>query len=282
MVTIYSKDSRTKEDFIKECEIDYFNQLGELVDRIVNEKCRVVLLAGPSGSGKTTTGLRLQNKLKEVGVSSLLLSMDNWYATRQNLKSIIDENGNIDYESPYCVDIDLFNQNLDSLLSGEIVNSPEFDFVTGTQKITDKELSVSEDEIIIIEGLHAFNDYVLLNTKKMYVYVCPDSLYIDGTVKIFSEEIRLYRRLSRDKLNRGRSFKETIDMWESVERGTEKYLKPNLYKTDVEINSLLGYEIFIHHNVLGDFQKLKRVDNLNINVDNIPESSILNEFFKRN
>lgn len=282
MVTIYSKDSRTKEDFIKECEIGYFNQLGWLVDRIVNEKCRVVLLAGPSGSGKTTTGLRLQSKLKEVGVSSLLLSMDNWYATRQNLKSIIDENGNIDYESPYCVDIDLFNQNLDSLLSGEIVNSPEFDFVTGTQRITDKELSVSEDEIIIIEGLHAFNDYILLNAKKMYVYVCPDSLYIEGSVKIFSEEIRLYRRLSRDKLNRGRSFKETIDMWESVERGTEKYLKPNLYKTDVEINSLLGYEIFIHHNVLGDFQKLKKVDNLNINVNNIPKSSILNEFFKRN
>lgn len=281
MVTIYSKDSRTKEAFIKECEIGYFNQLGWLVDRIVKEKCRVILLAGPSGSGKTTTGLRLQSKLKEVGVSSLLLSMDNWYATRKNLKRVMDEDGNIDYESPYCVDIDLFNHDLNALLSGESVNSPKFDFTTGTQKITNEKLSISSDGVIVIEGLHAFNDYILANVKKMYVYVSPDSLYIDNCIKIFPEEIRLYRRLSRDKLNRGRSFKETIDMWESVERGTEKYLKPNLYKTDVEINSLLGYEIFIHHNVLGDFQKLKMVDNLNINVDNIPESSILNEFFKR-
>lgn len=208
--------------------------------------------------------------------------MDNWYATRKNLKRVMDEDGNIDYESPYCVDIDLFNHDLNALLSGESVNSPKFDFTTGTQKITNEKLSISSDGVIVIEGLHAFNDYILANVKKMYVYVSPDSLYIDNCIKIFPEEIRLYRRLSRDKLNRGRSFDETLKMWDSVERGTVKYLNPNIHKADIVVNSLLLYEIFIHKNILGSFQKLNKIEDLNITVDDIPESSILNEFFRIN
>lgn len=271
----------SKEELINTSEKEYDMQINSLVNDILLKKKRIVLLSGPSGSGKTTTAKRIVKRLQEIGYSSIYLSMDNWFRTKSSYTLPLNEEGKPDYESPLCVDIDLLNEDMKELLGGKEINLPTFDFVSETMCYNDETLKLKDlNSIIVLEGLHTLNDYVDIDRKFSYrVFVCPEDICIKNNVEIFQQEIRLYRRINRDKLHRGRTLDKTVELFNSVCRGEELYLKPYLKDIDFNLNSFMDYEIFLHNTVLYGYGKLKNIPKYQVKIEDIPCDSIMTEFY---
>ena len=206
--------------------------------------------------------------------------MDDWFRTKSEYEVPTTEDGKLDFESPICVDIDLLNKDLQNLLNGNTVELPKYDFVNQKMYYNQDFLRIDNTTIIVIEGLHALNPFIKISRDNVFrVYVCPNNVCYDG-ISFTNEEIRLYRRISRDKLHRGRTIEETIEMWSSVSRGEKLYLKPSVKDIDFNVDSFMGYELYLHKGVLENFDKLKQIKNIVITTNDIPDGSLMEEFYK--
>lgn len=227
----------------------YINETAEIIAS--NGSKPVILLSGPSGAGKTTTALRIERRLREQGLSVHTLSMDNYFLpitpeTERELPR--DENGRLDLESPYRLDIPLFNEHLKLLAEGEEFQMPIFDFATQSRPRTIP-FRRHKHEIIIIEGIHALNPLVTGNTDRfamcMYVSVRTRLKSEDGSL-MHPRHVRLMRRLCRDRLFRKRDFRDIFSMFESVSRGEELYIFPFKDRADLEVDTFMAYEASVY------------------------------------
>lgn len=264
---------------IKKGEYRYYSQVKELVFNLMESGSRIVLLSGPSGSGKTTTAKMIANEINNYGKKAVYLSMDDWFKTKADYEVPRTEDGKLDFESPVCLDIDLLNQNLNDLLSLKLIKLPKYNFVTQVMYFDGSTLQIDNDTIIVIEGLHALNPFINIDRKNVFrVFVKPNDVLINNLL-FTDEDIRLYRRISRDRLHRGRTLDETLDMLSSVTRGERLYLYPTVVDLDYQVNSFIDYELHLHKSVLGDFDNLSSFKALNITVKDIPSTSLLWEFY---
>ncbi|MBQ4584276.1 MAG: nucleoside kinase [Bacilli bacterium] len=209
-----------------------------------NEK-KVVLIAGPSSAGKTTTTKRLSAYLRVKGLNPISISVDDYFVDRE--KTPKDENGNYDFECLMAIDVERFNRDLMDLLNGKSVDLPVYDFVAGTHTNSGKVVSLAEDGIILIEGLHALNDDLtphISNLLKYKIYLSPFiPLNIDKHNYISTLDLRLLRRIIRDNRTRGLDVSGTIKIWQSVRNGEERYIFPYIHQADTIINTALSYEL---------------------------------------
>ena len=207
---------------------------------------RVVLIAGPSSSGKTTFATRLSVHLKAIGKKSRAISLDNYYLDRCNTPRGAD--GQPDFECLDALDIPKLNSDLKSMIAGETVELPVFDFLTGCRR-AEAETVRLDDELIILEGIHGLNDKLTRDVpekNKFKIFIAPlTTLNRDRLNIIVPEDLRLLRRLVRDKRTRGYSFEQTFAVWDSVRRGEFKYILPYQETADVMFNSTLVYEPLI-------------------------------------
>ncbi len=240
--------------FIKSSESIYRDQLRIAAEKIYmsREERPLVLLSGPSGSGKTTTALRLAALLGNKGLQVHTLSMDNYFLPADAAEFPVDENGRIDLESPYRLDIPMFSEHLEKLSKGEPVEMPVFDF--NTQSRSDFiPVARKSNEIIIIEGIHALNPEVTGDsddfTTCMYVSV-RTRIRTKFGYTLHPRKIRLMRRLNRDRLFRCRSLEDIFDMFESVTKGEEKYIMPYKKRATIEIDSFIPYEASVYAKML--------------------------------
>ena len=145
------------------------------------------------------------------------------------------------------MDITLFNRTLVDLLNGKEVNLPEFNFRTGKKEYKGKTLKLGSDDVVIIEGLHAINEKLTpaIEQKNKYkIYISPlTQLNIDNHNRIHTSDIRRLRRMVRDNNFRGYSASDTLNNWNSIRTGEEKYVFPFQDEADVVVNSSLLYEI---------------------------------------
>lgn len=223
-------------------------QIAERVKRQENGiKTKFVMIAGPSSSGKTTFSNRLSIQLIAKGLKPHPIGLDNYYANRDQCPR--DENGNLDFECLEALDVELFNQDMTKLLAGETVEMPSFNFKTGCREYRGKTLTLGEDDILVIEGIHGLNEklsYSLPGESKFRIYISAlTQLNIDEHNPLPTTDGRLLRRIVRDARTRGTSAKDTIAMWDSVRRGEEKYIFPFQDSADVMFNSALLYEIAV-------------------------------------
>ena len=268
-----------KENLILESEKKYHNQVQSLVKKLLSTSSRIVLLAGPSGSGKTTTAKMIVSEIKKNGKKAVYLSMDDWFKTKADYEVPKTEDGKLDFESPICVDIDLLNQNLRDLLNGVEINLPKYDFLGQRMFFDGTKLKLDNNTIVVIEGLHALNPFIDIDRKNVFrVFVKPEDIQL-GNITFTHKDLRLYRRISRDKLHRGRTIEDTLEMLSSVSRGETLYLEPYIYDIDSRVNSYIGYELYLHKSVLGNFSKLEYVKSIDISVKDIPKTSLLCEFY---
>ena len=268
-----------KNELILNGEQKYLSQISVLVEKLISENKKMVLITGPSGSGKTTTAKVIAEKIEDMGYNAVYLSMDDWFRTKSEYQIPVTEDGKPDFESPICLNIELLNSDLNKLLKGEVIDLPTYDFVNQKMYYSGVELVADSNTITIVEGLHAFNPMIELDRDKIFkVFVRPENQLYNG-VEFTHEDIRLYRRISRDKLYRGRSIDETLYMLSSVTRGEKLYLNPHIKDVDVKVNTFIDYELFLHKSVLGNFEKLKSVEDVDITVKDIPEKSLLTEFY---
>lgn len=208
------------------------------------DKIKVVLLSGPSSSGKTTTSKKLALYLKTLGLKPHPLSLDDYFLERDDTP--IGEDGKPDYEGLRAIDIKLFNKQLKKLFDGHEVITPTYDFLTG-KKVFNKPLKLLENDILIVEGLHALNEEIskeIPKTNKYKIYISPlIFLNIDDDNRISLTDVRLLRRMVRDYYTRGHSPSKTLASWADVRRGEEKYVFPYQDEADVIFNSFLVYEL---------------------------------------
>lgn len=233
-------------NFINSCEIGFNVHISNVASEIVNKRnIKFVLIAGPSSSGKTTTTKRLAAYLRVFGFQPLSLSIDDFFLEREETPK--DEFGNYDFESPNAIDLDLFNNTIQKLLDGESVDIPTYNFVTGKKEYDNNIVKLADNGIVIIEGLHALNDDLLLNIDNKFkykIYLSPFiPLNIDKHNYVSTIDLRLVRRIVRDNRSRNYDVNKTIHTWQNVRDGEEKYIFPYIHQADVIINTGLPYEI---------------------------------------
>jgi len=235
-------------DFINMCESYHNNMLSDLGDQIASniEQSRLICIAGPSSSGKTTFSNRLRLELMSRGIKPVRISIDDYYLPKEVIPK--DENGEPDLECLEALDIDLFNQNMLSLIEGEEVQLPHFDFKLG-KRVPGAILQIDANQPIIIEGIHALNDKLtnLIPMHQKYkIYISPQvQINIDNENPISLTDLRLLRRIVRDSKFRQSPASSTISMWPSVRRGEFKWIYKNQENADFVFNSLLPYELCV-------------------------------------
>ena len=223
--------------------------IGRIADQITERfregGARVVLIAGPSSSGKTTTTKRLSIHLLANLIRPQMISLDNYFVNREMTPK--DENGDYDYESLYALDIEQFNRDLNDLIAGKEVAMPTFDFAAGKRVYKGNKLKLSDNTVLLMEGIHGLNPELTKNIpdkQKFKVYVSAlTTLSIDDHNWVPTTDNRLLRRIVRDAKYRGASALDTIARWGSVRRGEEKWIFPYQENADAMFNSSLLFEL---------------------------------------
>lgn len=285
---------------IKIAEAFHERKFAEVADAIQEAHrtrgVRMVLISGPSSSGKTTSAKRLGLQLGVLGLRPVMISLDDYFVERE--KTPRDENGQYDYEALEAIDLELFNDHLHRLLQGESVDIPRYDFITGRRTQHDTPLTLDEQSILIIEGIHGLNPRLtpsVPDAVKFKIYIsCFTSVAMDNLSRIATTDNRLLRRLTRDYRQRGSDALQTLSRWASVRRGEERHIFPYQENADVMFNSSLFYEISALRpfaekilrevpDTVPEFDEARRMlkflDNfIPIPSDEIPPTSILREF----
>lgn len=240
--------NNTIDDMIRINEALHEKKIAYIADEIANDKnIKIVLIAGPSSSGKTTFAQRLSIQLRVNGKKTHALSLDDYFVDRE--KTPRDENGDYDFETIDALDLELFNEQLLNLIAGEWVNVPVYNFKLGKREYTREPVKLSNDHIIIIEGIHGLNNQLTdqipqINKFKIYISALTQ-LNIDNHNRISTSDLRLLRRLVRDNTHRGNNALKTMELWDNVVKGTEKYIFPYQENADAIFNSALVYELCV-------------------------------------
>ncbi len=235
-------------DFVNMCETKHNNmlaELGQIIEKDI-DNIRLIAIAGPSSSGKTTFSNRLRIELMSRGINPLRISIDDYYLPKN--QAPLDENGNPDLEHIEALDIDLFNEHMLKLIQGEEITLPSFNFKTGIREDGLK-CKVDSKTPIIIEGIHALNDILTSSIpkhQKFKIYISPQiQINVDNHNPISLTDIRLLRRIVRDKKSRNTSAEKTLEMWSSVRRGEFNWIYPNQEGANYIFNSELTYELCV-------------------------------------
>ncbi len=227
-------------------EVEQNNRLYDIAKEINrNKNIKIVLIAGPSSSGKTTTSKKLSLYLQSLGKNPHYISIDDYFLDRD--KTPKNEKGEFDFESLNAVNLDLFNDQLNKLLNFEEVLLPEYNFILGKTEYKNRRLRIMENDILIIEGLHALNEELTSKVKrenKYKIYLSPlTSLNIDNHNRISTTDNRLLRRLIRDYNTRGYDASKTLSTWKKVRIGEEEHVFPYQDEADIVFNTSLIYEL---------------------------------------
>lgn len=223
-------------------------KIAEIATMIANRKdVKFILIAGPSSSGKTTFSHRLSIQLRANGLVPHPIAVDNYFVEREDTPR--DENGDYDFEALECVDLELFNKQMQDLIDGKEVIIPTFNFITGKKEFGDKTKRLGPNDVLVIEGIHCLNPKMtekLANENKFKIYISAlTQLNIDEHNRIPTTDGRLIRRMVRDARTRGTSPQSTIQRWQSVRRGEERNIFPYQEEADVMFNSALIYELAV-------------------------------------
>lgn len=312
---------KESEEWGKKMELSY---VGELNDRISQEGVRnllliqeamqeariaeiarqiaqagdkkFVMIAGPSSSGKTTFSHRLSIQLMANGLHPHPIALDNYFKNREDTP--LDEEGNYNFECLEAIDVELFRHNMLTLLKGERLELPEFNFLTGIREYKGNYLQLGPEDILVVEGIHGLNEKLtraLPKESKFRIYISAlTQLNIDEHNRIPTTDGRLIRRIVRDARTRGTSAQGTIAMWPSVRRGEEENIFPFQEEADVMFDSSLVYElaclkIYAEPLLFGiphdapEYPEAKRLLKffdyfLPVPSEEIPQNSILREF----
>ena len=225
-------------------------QIAEEIDRRFHRETdpvRIVLITGPSSSGKTTFCKRLSVQLMACGLRPVSFSTDDYFVNRIDTPKL--PNGDYDFDNIETVEYDLLEDHLLRLMQGERVEIPEYNFVTGKREWNGKKLKLSNDTVLIVEGIHALNPLLTKNISdsvKYKIYISAlTSVSLDDHNWIPTRDNRLLRRIIRDYNKGAFSAKETISQWKNVLAAEDKWIFPFQETADVMFNSALNIEFAV-------------------------------------
>ena len=235
-------------DIINVSEALQEKKISRIADEIASRSdVRVVLIAGPSSSGKTTFCKRLSVQLLTCGIKPVQVSLDDYFVDRD--KTPLDDKGDYDYESLYALDIPLINKQFNALFAGEEVIMPRYNFQTGKSEKNGRRLKLDENNVLLVEGIHALNPKLTAHipeNQKFRVYASAlTTILLDNHNYIPTPDHRLLRRIIRDYKYRGVTAQETIRRWPSVRAGENKWIFPYQENADMMFNTAMLFELAV-------------------------------------
>jgi len=218
----------------------------DITRRFRHGSMHLVLVAGASCSGKTTTSRFLTHMLLDNGIEPKVVSIDNYFMDAD--KRPLDEDGNRDYESFYGVDVKQLERDVNSLLAGDMVPMPTYDYVQGCRKYDGKNLRLETNNLLFLEGLHALNPQLVPGVSdelkyRLFVTAETDLFGNEERAVLTKHDNRLLRRIYRDYNSRGASALQTLQWWPSVLRGEEKWILPFADQADACFNTSMVFEL---------------------------------------
>lgn len=247
-------------EFIRINEALQAGALSDMANAIRNKGAKAVFIAGPSSSGKTTFANRLRIQLKVLGLSPVLISLDDFYRNRNDIP--LEADGKPDLEALTALDVPYLQKCLDDLLQGKEAMMPRFSFKTHCREPELYPMRLRQNEVLLVEGIHGLNPalHEKLEKSKIYKIFITEltCLNLDNHNRIRTTDARLLRRIVRDYQFRQESPEETLSMWNSVRRGEETWIFPYQEQADWVFNSALHYELPILRNYAYDL--LKAID----------------------
>ena len=290
-----AKDPKT---FILNAESEYLTEIYSVAAEISNnDKIKIVAIAGPSASGKTTSAHILCGRLEELGESTVVVSLDDFYHSSEDLPVLSD--GKRDLESVNALNIELIRKCFNEIISTGTTVLPQFDFTRKKSILNAKKIDINNNGIVIVEGLHALNPLItdLVPRENIFkIYISANCSIEDdyGEQLLSSRQIRLVRRMLRDRIFRDTNANETLELWNGVVSGERKYLycfkstadamiktlmayEPGVYKKeflklkDEVTDDSPGYEYFLR--TAGAIEKFSEIDS-----DLVPKNSLIREF----
>ena len=234
--------------FAQECDAGFHEKVVSAAAQMADhrDKSHIILLSGPSGSGKTTTAMKIEERLDNTGVETHTVSMDNYFKTIDPETAPRNREGDIDYESPFCLDVDLLNRHFGMLDRGETIHIPKYEFARQMRSdILSQPMTLGKDEMAIFEGIHALNDIIVgknPNAFKFYIAAGSDLVDDMGNVIFPKSWLRLCRRIVRDYKFRGSDAAFTLKLWANVRRGEKLYISPYKENADLMFDSSLAFE----------------------------------------
>jgi len=246
-------------EIVQESEAAYQQDVDTAVEMIANrgKTIRVVIISGPSSSGKTTTTIKINQHLQHLGFKLVTLNVDNYFFDLSLHPK--DEFGDFDFETPQALDLDLINQHLAQLTSGETVQIPHYDFKTGMQTAQTTPLRLAQNEILLIDSLHGLYEGMTSSLE-------PESkfkLYLEPLLQLKDDlgqyvrwtDIRLIRRMLRDAAHRAYDPSQTLEHWHYVRSSEMRNIIPHISQVDFIINSAMPYELPLYrHKLLDQFE----------------------------
>ncbi len=240
--------------FIEECDDEYNMKIRFAADKIIKnmKTSPIVLLSGPSGSGKTTTAMKIAEELNTRGVGTHYVGMDDYFKTVTPDTVPRTPEGEMDLESPLCLDMELLNKHFSMLSRGERIYVPKYEF-SRKMRVQEpgKSIKLKDDEVVIFEGIHALNDMITDSHPeafKLYISARSD-VEFEGKIIFKRTWFRLVRRLVRDYNFRGSDAQETMSMWANVRRGELNNISPFKNKANYQFDTSLPYEIPVMNHV---------------------------------
>lgn len=225
-------------------------KIAEEIDRRFHDEenpIRLVLITGPSSSGKSTFCKRLSVQLLACGLRPYSFSTDDYFVNRVDTPKL--PNGQYDFDNIETVDYKLLGEHLERLMKGEVVEVPEYNFVTGKREWNGKKFKLNNDSVLIIEGIHALNPLLtkqIADSKKYKIYISAlTSISLDDHNWIPTQDNRLLRRIIRDYNKGAFSARETISQWKSVCEAEDQWIFPFQETADVMFNSALNIEFAV-------------------------------------
>ena len=236
--------------FVAECDETYNKRVSHAADLIIKNMSQspIVLLSGPSGSGKTTTSMKIAETLEKKGVGTHYVSMDDYFKTVDPKTVPRTPEGEMDLESPLCMDMELLNKHFTMLSEGKKIYVPKYEF-SRQMRVTEpsKSIKLGKDEIVVFEGIHALNDMITdAHPEAFKLYISARSnVEFSGQVVFKSTWFRLVRRLVRDYNFRGADPANTMAMWGNVRRGEKANISPYKHKANYQFDSSFPYELAV-------------------------------------
>lgn len=157
-------------------------------------------ITGGTGSGKSTIADALYSTFSQDCIA--MIQQDMYYKDQSHLS--MEERVKTNYDHPMAFDNDLLVEHLKSLINGESIEKPSYDFTVHNR--AKETTTVEPRDIILVEGILILEDERIRDLLDIKVYVDTDA------------DIRILRRLVRDINERGRTVESVIDQYLTMVR----------------------------------------------------------------
>jgi uridine kinase len=203
-------------------------------------------VAGPSSSGKTTFLKRLSVQLQVMGINPVGISLDDYYVDR--VRTPRDAQGEYDFEALEAIDLDLLGAAPRARRARRARAHRALRFPRGARatpragprppwgRATCSCSKGSTGSTRAARG-HRRRDAALR------VFIMPmTSLPFDRLARLDPSDLRLLRRIVRDRHGRNHDAAATILRWPSVRAGERRHIFPYFDRADVVFDTSLIYE----------------------------------------